>query len=253
MVDGHAVVAQLGGERDERLGRAAQRLQVHDLRPDVDVQADYLKSLLRANAAGQLTDITDGDAKFVALQAGRDMGMAPGVDVRVDTQGDAGAGLLFARDAIDALQLSGRLGVDGLHAEIDGLRQLGIRFPDAGKDYLRRNEPGPQGDVDFPPGVRVRAGTEAAQQAGNGERGVGLERIVDGVWIRTKRIVHRAVARGDGRAAVNVKGGPMAFGELSDRRAVAQQRSVLAMKSRHDARRSDCSRPDVSVACWHSL
>ena len=77
--------------------------------------------------------------------------MAPGVDVRVDTQGDAGAGLPFARDAIDALQLSGRLGVDGLHAEIDGLRQLGIRFPDAGKDDLRRNEPGPQGDVDFPP------------------------------------------------------------------------------------------------------
>ena len=84
-------------------------------------------------------------------------GMAAGVDVGVDADGDARARLPGARDGVDALELALRLGVDRLDAEVDRLRQLGRGLADAGEDDLRRDEAGAQRDVDLAAGIRVGA------------------------------------------------------------------------------------------------
>ena len=75
----------------------------------------------------------------------------------------------------------GRLGVDGLDAERDGPLQLVARLPDAGEDDLVGDEAGAQRDLDLADRVGVGLGAEAAEQAQEGQRRVGLQRVVDGV------------------------------------------------------------------------
>ena len=91
--------------------------------------------------------------------------MAARVDVRVDADRDARARLRARARRVDALELAFRLGVDRLDAEVDRLRQLGLRLADAGEDDLRRDEPGAQRDVDLAAGVGIDLAAQAAQQA----------------------------------------------------------------------------------------
>jgi hypothetical protein len=69
--------------------------------------------------------------------------------------------------AISAIRatLAWRLGVDGFHAEADGVDELVVCLADAGEDDLVGREPGAQGDVDLAAGVRVCGGAKFAQAA----------------------------------------------------------------------------------------
>ncbi len=172
---------------DERLGGAAQRIEVGDLRSDVGVQADDLEARRGATARRQMSRTASiGDAELVGLEPGRDVRMAPGVDVRVDAQRDARARLPLARQRVDPLDLAVRLGVDGPDAEIDRLRQLGRGLADAGEDDLRGDEAGAERDVDLAARVRVGAAAEPAEQPRDRQRRVRLERVVEGVRIRPR-------------------------------------------------------------------
>ena len=87
--------------------------------------------------------------------------MAARVDVRVDPDRDPRPCLARARKGVDAFEFSFRLGVDRLDAELNRLCQLGFRLPDTRKDDLRRDEPGPQRDVD----LAARVGIDLTAQA----------------------------------------------------------------------------------------
>ena len=112
MFEREPVVAQLQRKRHERLRGAAQRLERGDLRPDVDVHADKPQPRDVAALAIDGARLLQRHAELVGLQAGRDVGMALRVDVRIDAQRDARDAPLRARDRGNPIELAGRLGVD---------------------------------------------------------------------------------------------------------------------------------------------
>ena len=75
--------------RPTKARRVAQRLEARDLRADVDVDRDEPQERPAGHRVEQLARRVDRHAELVDLQAGRDVRMAPGVDVRVDADGDA--------------------------------------------------------------------------------------------------------------------------------------------------------------------
>ena len=101
VLDGDARVVELGGEGHQRFRSALERLELGDLRADVAVQPDDLHAAPAAHAQAHLAGVGDGNAELVALQAGRDVRVAPGVDIRVDAQGDARADPLPDRLGVD--------------------------------------------------------------------------------------------------------------------------------------------------------
>src|SRR5207237_10664818 len=107
--------------------------------------------------------------------------MARRVDIRIDAQGNVHARLPLARDCVDPLDLSRGLRVDAADAEVDRLRELRRRLPDAGEHNLRRDEPRAQRYVDLAAGVRVGIAAETAPQPCYREPPVRFERIVNGV------------------------------------------------------------------------
>ena len=193
VLDRQAVSDEPVGELDDRAGSAPQRLEIHDLRADVRVEADDLDAGAIAHSPAQVARFVDRHAELVGLEAGRNVRMAARVDIRVDADGDAGARLTLARDRVDPFELALRLRVDRLDAQVDGLRQLGAGLADAGEDDLGRDEPGAQRDVDLPAGVGVDLAPERPQQPDDRERRVGLERVMHRVRIRRERIVNGAV------------------------------------------------------------
>ena len=100
-----------------------------DLRSDVAVQADDLDAFETARARDSSATSSIGDAELVALQAGRDMRMAPGVDVRVHPKGDLRPRLPLARQRVDPLHLARRLHVDRSNAQLDRLASSVEVFP----------------------------------------------------------------------------------------------------------------------------
>ena len=108
-----------------------------------------------------------------------------------------------------------------LTPEIDRLGQFGVGLGDAGEDDLGRDEAGAQRDVDLAARIGVDARAEAAQQADDRQRRVGLERVMERVRVARERLVDGAVTRGDRGAAVDVERRAVGGRELGQRHAVA--------------------------------
>ena len=151
----------------------------------------------------------------------------------IDPQGHAGARLAREGQAVDALELPLRLGVDRLDAQIDRLHELGFRLADAGEHDLGGDEPRPQRDVDLAAGIGVGGCPQAAQEAGDREGRVRLQRVVQRVRIRGEGLVDGPVAGGDDGRAVDVKRGAFAGGDLGERHAVAGKRTLWSVESGH--------------------
>ena len=218
----------------ERPRRAAERLDVEDLRAQVHVEADHIEARLGGQAPQQRRGELDGHAELVEALPGGDVRVGVGVDVRVHPQGDPGLHAARAGQRVDAVRFAVRLDVDGLHAEGDRVVELVARLADAGEDDLRRLEAGPQGRLDLAPRVRVGAGAEVPEQAQDGERGVRLEGVVNGVGVSRERRVEGGARAPDEARAVDVDGRPGPAGDLRHRNAVAGQLPVSQGESDHN-------------------
>ena len=206
VLDGDAGRGQVAGERDDGLGGAGQRLERGDLRADVDVDADGRERRPRLHLAEQRRRRLDRHAELVRLEAGRDVRMAPGVDVGVDAQGDPGDDAAVGGEPGQPVQLPGRLDVDGQQAERDGAVEFVEALADAGEDDLGGREPAAQGDLDLPHRVGVGGAAEAAHEARDGKRRIGLERVMDGVRRVAEGVVERPVGPTDDIGVVDVGG-----------------------------------------------
>src|SRR5207245_606611 len=100
------------------------------------------------------------------------MRMAPGIDVRIDPNRDAGGSADPLSNLLNARELSSRFDVNRLGAKRHGAFELRRRFADASEHNVRWKEPSPPGDLNFPDGVRVRGGPHVGKHPRNGERGV---------------------------------------------------------------------------------
>ena len=128
--------------------------------------------------------------ELVALQPGRDVRMAPGVDVWIDAQGDARFATERARHRGDAIEFPGRFGVDRSDPLSDRELELVVRLAHAGEDDVRRREAGAKGH--FAPrrrswrrhGCRATAAggrwpASSSLSARSGSRGVRCKGVVD--------------------------------------------------------------------------
>ncbi len=129
-------VPHLPGQVGQGPRRAAERLDVEDLRSEVDVQADELEARLAGQAPQQRRGGFDGHAELVGAPPGRDVRVGVRVDVGVHAQRDPRLHAPRARQRVDAVRLAVRLDVDGLHAERDRTVEFVARLADAGEHDL---------------------------------------------------------------------------------------------------------------------
>ena len=225
-------------KRDERLGGAAQRRQIRDLRADVDVQADELEPWPAPQPSVQISRTSSiGMPNLLVFRPVEMCGW-----LRASMSGltrSATRVRVWRARAIASIRSSSPSdsALIALTPRSIGLLELRGRLADAGEDDLRRNEAGAQRDVDLAAGVRVGGAAEAAQQPRDGQRRVRLQRVVDRVRMRGERVVDRAIAARDRRGAVDVERRAIGRGE---RRQAARRRTrachrVAESRSRNDS------------------
>ena len=129
------------------------------------MDADRLQPRLRRHLAVQAARLLERNAELVDVQAGRDVRMRAGVDVRVDAHRHPGAHASRLRRAIDALQLACGLGVDRFEPELHRALDLVGRLADAAEHDVRWREAGAHRQLDFADGVGVDGAAGLAQQA----------------------------------------------------------------------------------------
>jgi len=199
----------------------------------MNMEPDEIEPLAPRGAPADVARRGEGHAELVGAQAGRNVRMAPGVDVGVHAQRDARPRFAGRRQAIDPVQFPFGFGVDRLHTEVDGLHQFSFSLADAGEDDVGRNEAGAQGDVDLAAGVRIGLRAEPAQQPRDRQRRIRLQGIVQGVRIRHEGRIDLAIAGDDGFGAVDVEGGAFDRSDPCERHAVTGERAVQSVKSSH--------------------
>ena len=168
------------GEGDERFGGAPERLELGDLRADVAVQPDDLRRRLRPRMRRHISRASAMATPNLLLLRPVEM-----------------CGWLFA--SMSGLTRTATRALTPRAAAIASMRSISpsdsalmlrsprpmarsssaSRLADAGEDDLRRREAGAQRDVDLADRVRVGGCAEAAQQARDPQRRVGLERVVE--------------------------------------------------------------------------
>jgi hypothetical protein len=221
MLERHAVVAQLVGNRRQRLGGPLQRLGGGDLRADVHVDTDEPQPLHVPPVAIDPARLFERHPELVDAQPGGDVGVRLGVDVGVDAQRYARGAAGGRGHGGNAIELTRRLGVDGAdvlrHREFELLACLA----DAGEHDVGGREAGAKRDADLAAGVGVGTAAEFAQQAQQRQRRVRLERVVYGVRVLREGRVDAGVRAADGRRAVDEDRRTDFLGDGSKRHPVA--------------------------------
>ncbi len=158
-----SVARQIG----DRLRRARERLRLRDLRADVHVQADELAGSAGAPCRRIIAPRRAIDTpNFVALDAGRDVRMAAGVDVRIDAHGHARRRALSRGDVGDAPDLAGDSALIAATPSAIARSSSAARLADAREDDVGRLEARAQGDLDLAARVGVGAARPAPAGAG---------------------------------------------------------------------------------------
>ena len=156
--------------------------------------------------------------------------MAAGIDVGVHADRDPGARPAGGGNRVDALDLPLRLGVDAAEAELDGPGELGVGLTHPGEHDLLGSESGAQRYLDLPARIGIGCGTQGAQQPGDREGRVRLQRVVQGVRISAERLVDFAVAGRNHVGAVRVERGTEAGRQVGERHAAAVQRPLQPLE-----------------------
>ena len=136
VIDREPVVAKVAGQRDERPGGAAQRLEVGDLRAHVAVQPDNLEAGAVAHPAADLAASSIAIPNLLFLRPVQMCGWLRGVDVGVDAHRDRARRCRATAIASIRSSSPSDSALMSADAEIDRLRQLGIRLADPGEHDL---------------------------------------------------------------------------------------------------------------------
>ena len=205
VVELDAFASELVHETEDLVGRFGHRRRVEELGADVAVDAADLDVRQPGGLAVEIQRFGEGDAELVAAQAGGNVRVGVGINVRVDAEGDrrtlahAGGHL---REAADA----GRQRVTHFVGAL----------ADAGEDHLAGIATGRQHAGELAARDDVETGPESGEDRQDAEIGVGLDRVADQRLAQAEGALIRLVGGGEGGAGVNVGRGAEAVGNVGE-------------------------------------
>lgn len=190
VIDAQAATQIDGGRRDAvgfehglyLVHAPAERLidlKVKNLTADMEVEAAvaHIGHGLRALDAGQ--QVLNGDAKFILVQTGRNLGMGMGIDVGVDAEGHGGYDAHLGGEGVDDFQFGQTFHIEAADAGLERGANLLVRFTYAGKDDAVGREAAGHGLLYL--ATTDTVGTEAGLREAleDARIGIGLDGIVD--------------------------------------------------------------------------
>ena len=212
-----AVGAELVYQGSDALERLGEGLDGADLGADVDADACRLEVGELGGAAIDLAGGLDGDAELVLAEAGGDVGMGFGEDVRVDAEGDLGGLAAALARWLRIFELGFALYVE----EEDVGAESCVHLPDllaySGEDDAAEGcGSGAADPLELSSGDDVEAAALLAEQLQDGQRGVGFDRVAERVWDARKLCLKHRYALVDGVGGVDVEGRAVGFGQLRE-------------------------------------
>ena len=131
--------AQPLDQRQHLSDRFHQRARIENLRADVATDALQLQIPQRRGALVDAFHFGDVDAELVLAQAGGDVGVRGGVDVRVDAQGHARLHAAARRQRVEQRQFGFGFAVEAVDALVERVLDLVGGLADAGEDDAGRD------------------------------------------------------------------------------------------------------------------
>ena len=166
-----------------------ERLDRRQLRADVHLQPAQLKVLQSRRARVNALDVLEGDAEFVFVRAGGDLGVGARIHAGVHAHRD-GRGFFEPRgNAVDAVQFRLAFHVEGINAPPQREFDFRLRFAHAGEDTFARLRARRQRPAQFALAHDVKAAAERRQRAQHGLIRIGLHREADEVVQRRERAI----------------------------------------------------------------
>ncbi len=208
-----AVGAQRAHEIGEQREGVVERLQIGDLAADVHVDAGDAQALQLAGVRIDLARAADRNAELVLRLAGRDLGVGPGIDVRIDAHRDARGAPFRGRDAREQFQLGLGLHVDAQNAGVDRRGEFVCGLADAGEHDLLRRHTRRERALQFTARDHVGAGAKTRERRDHRLVGVRLHGVADERGHIRERIGEHAVVPLQRRGGIAVERRADALGE----------------------------------------
>jgi len=195
-----------------------------DLGADVDANAGGDEPLRLGRAAVESASGGDVDAELVGGEAGGDVGVGLGEDVGVDAEGEAGGAAEEFGAGGEEIEFGGGFDVEEKDSGFEGGVNLGDLLADTGEDGFGNGRPGDFEDAgEFAAGDDVETGAVLSEELEQGERGVGLDGVADGVGNACEGALEEREAREDVLRGVDVEGGSVSGGERGEGDGVAAE------------------------------
>ena len=225
---------QLRHERQDFLHRQLEGLHLRELRANVHLNSAQAEVLQLAGARIDGLDLLEGDAEFIFVGAGGDLGMCPSIDVGIHAHGDGSDLLQSRRDLVDADQLRLALDVEGIDALAQRELDLLLRLAHAREDAMARVAARRDDAAQFPAADHVEAAAHVGQRAHDGHVRVGLHRVADEVIERGESLIELAEMILQRVLGINVERRAETFHQRLDGGAFAIQLSTDETKIVHE-------------------
>ena len=211
--------------------RLAIRLELGDLRADVDVDAVYGDARQRGGVAVERRRVGERDAELALLQSRRDVRMRLRIDVGIHAEAHRGDLSHAGGNGRQVRELARRFDVEAEDAGRE--RRLHLRFglADAGEDDLARITADSDHAGELSCGDDVEAAALSCKKIEDGEVGVRFHRVADQVRNRRECRVEGAIRAFQHRLRVDEQGCSEALGERFERRIFCRERAVRVPES----------------------
>src|SRR5258708_19099496 len=198
--------------------------------------------------------IAEGHAKLMFAQAGRDVRMGVGRNIRVHPQRNRGSGAESGGTFRQRPQFRFALYVEEQNASLQRSRQC-LEWCASGREnsFPGRSTVRCQHAFQFAAGDHVKAAALFCQQAQDAQVRVSFYGIADGVRYLAKRSVECVVSLLDHRGRIDIKGRPVSLDKCGQRDLIAMQHDIPAEQNA-SAAIDECGRAHrcrFSIAACH--
>ena len=178
---------------------------VHDLRADVAINAHNFDAGQGSGPRVGGHCVAMGHAKFVALQAGGNVGVGACINIRVHTQADFGTLAHAAGNQRQGIQFCDAFYVETAHARGQGLAHFGLGFAHAREHNFLGRHTHRQGTFELTPRDDVQPTTGVDKSLQDRKVGVGFHGVTNEMTTTVQRTLVVRQGTQHGRAGVNVQ------------------------------------------------